>query len=178
MLLDDGSSVPFKRTFCSCGQCKQNCINCPSYLLPDDLQAYGKVTGFDQLSSLAPSKEVIEWGKSHLISTTFYFNECSSFLPVLIPKSNDDDGACVNYNDGNCMVHDHSPFGCRMFDCQTTREDVFNKNTFSIGKLAPIKSCIDKEIPPELLTEPERLYWVLLKNCRTRHWEKRIVEIT
>lgn len=164
MLLD------FERSSCSCKKCRDACIRSPSYLIPQDMKPYMKETGFN-IEETSSEEEIINWGKQSVLSSIFTFTLRNERLPVLIPKS-DAKGVCVHFRNERCEVHSNSPYGCRMFSCKDSHEETIRREDFGIKTLLPLIACAKGEIPSELLTESERIYFLLLENCRLRTWVK------
>jgi Fe-S-cluster containining protein len=42
-------------------------------------------------------------------------------LPTIVPRQKED-GSCVFFENGRCSIHEHSPYGCRMFDLHMDHE--------------------------------------------------------
>ena len=85
-----------ERTKCACAKCQVGCQTMPGYLVPADL------VNFDTANLRSSQGATVAIG-GRLVD-----------VPTLVPAQNDD-GTCVFYQDGQCAVHDHAPFGCRMF---------------------------------------------------------------
>jgi len=92
----------FERTSCTCQKCQAACRAMPGYLVPSDLP------NFDP-KDLAQSEGAV-----------VIHNGVQKNVPTVVPKTNER-GECVFFANGRCTVHDHSPFGCRMFSmCDDT----------------------------------------------------------
>ena len=91
-----------QRTNCGCKKCKAGCRSMPGYLVPDDLANFDK-------NDLARSEGAVVIYEGERID-----------IPTIVPKTNER-GECVFFESGRCTVHNHSPFGCRMFSvCDDT----------------------------------------------------------
>ena len=87
-----------ERTICDCKKCKAGCRTMPGYLAPSDLPHF-------QVSDLQASEGAVVVKDGQTIR-----------LPSIVPKQRQD-GSCVFLDDsGGCTVHEHSPYGCRMFN--------------------------------------------------------------
>jgi len=93
-----------ERTFCACKKCQAGCRSLPGYLVPDDLPNFDK-------KDLAQSEGAV----------VIYEGERMN-IPTIVPKTNER-GECVFFESGRCTVHDHSPFGCRMFSVCDESDD-------------------------------------------------------
>lgn len=88
----------FRRTVCGCEFCRAPCKHMPGTLDVVDL------------ARLCPAgQDVIPWAEEHLRALT------DKSVPTLVPVRQAD-GSCHWLFDGQCAVHDQSPFGCAYFD--------------------------------------------------------------
>jgi len=86
------------RTECNCDQCQVGCRTMPGYLDVSDLENI-------PIEHLARSAGATVM--DHESGETFS-------IPTIVPKQQAN-GHCVFYRDGLCDVHEHAPFGCRMY---------------------------------------------------------------
>ena len=95
----------FRRTVCGCEFCRAPCKHMPGTLDVTDL------------ARLCPEgQELIPWAEEHLRALT------DKSVPTLVPVRQAN-GSCHLLFDGQCAVHEHSPFGCAYFDTHMTDEE-------------------------------------------------------
>lgn len=151
--IDSKEFGKLKRTVCACDECKAGCRAQPGYLLPSDLEH------FDQ-DDLRASEGMTIFVMGRVIQ-----------LGTIVPaqKSN---GECVFYKDGNCTVHEHSPYGCRMFSVCEPKElqvDFEQKQHYGVVEIAkdkdadgPYSSLRKKLLPAKPLKERKEAFHALL----------------
>lgn len=96
-----------QRTSCGCQKCQAGCRTMPGYLVPSDL-------AFFDINDLVASDG----------ATVQHHDGSREMIGTIVPKQKPN-GECVFFESGKCTVHEHSPFGCRMFnacDKETTLE--------------------------------------------------------
>lgn len=91
------------RTTCACCACRSTCHTAPGFLVPGDLQQI--VDRFVDWKSV-PTAGVGLWTADH-----FRAHADGYIVPAM------KDGRCVFLtHDGDCSIHDVSPYGCQMLD--------------------------------------------------------------
>ena len=93
-----------KRTVCDCDVCQAGCRTMPGYLVPEDLP-------FFDVKDLRRSEGATVVVRGRLLD-----------IPTLVPTQKEN-GECVFYQNGKCSVHEHAPYGCRMFSTCSSHLD-------------------------------------------------------
>lgn len=97
------------RTICDCDQCQAGCKSMPGYLVADDLP-------FFNVKDLRSSEGATILTHGRVLK-----------LPSLVPAQKEN-GECVFFDQGRCTVHEHSPYGCRMFSACATEDDQLQRH--------------------------------------------------
>lgn len=113
----------FRRMVCACRKCSLWCEYVPGALVPSDLDR------------LIPSgDDPFDWAKDHLLASPGFrrmdaYGRIVVQIPTLVPKRQEN-GFCHWLEDGLCLIHDNSPFGCAFFSqCQQTAEQAELRNS-------------------------------------------------
>jgi predicted DsbA family dithiol-disulfide isomerase len=101
----------FTRTRCGCDFCRAYCKHVPGRLDVADL---------DRLCPVG--QDVFAWAEEHLQAVT----DCS--YPKLVP-ARQANGHCHWYQNGQCTVHEHAPYGCAFFDAHLPPIEVEQRST-------------------------------------------------
>lgn len=88
----------FQRTVCGCEICRVPCRHMPGSLDVEDLERL-----------CPPDQDLFTWAKQHLLALTS--KEVPTLVPARLPN-----GHCHWLYEGQCMVHERSPYGCAFFD--------------------------------------------------------------
>jgi hypothetical protein len=106
----------FSRTRCGCELCRVPCRHVPGGLDPADL-----------LRLCPEGKDVFAWAEEHLEALT------NRPFPTLVPARRAD-GACHWLFDGQCAVHEVSPYGCAFFDAHMTPEEAGRRREATVAR--------------------------------------------
>ncbi len=111
-------SLGFARTVCSCEDCCRPCSFMPGHLIPEDLERL--------LPSPYSPDTAIQWAREHLLASPGAIvgkrlpdgSMQTWRIPTLVPARQGNGSLKCHWlqADGNCGVHEKSPFGCAFFD--------------------------------------------------------------
>jgi hypothetical protein len=96
----------FQRTVCGCEMCRVPCRHMP-----------GSLDVVDLLALCPPNHDVFGWAEEHLRALT------DKGVPTLVPARLPN-GHCHWLFEGQCVVHEHSPYGCSFFDAHQPADEV------------------------------------------------------
>ena len=118
----------FKRTICSCSICRDNCKIIPGYLIWNDFR--------DIYSFMNPAVSFEQFIKLYFLASQGAIVGVADKIfriPTIVPKRNEK-GYCI-FLDTNerCKIHKVSPFGCKYFDCQQTKQEADNISAFGLN---------------------------------------------
>lgn len=110
-----------ERTVCQCRDCARFCDHMPGMMIPEDIDA------------LAPPDmpNRLDWIATHLVASPGaivgrYLEDGTIErlrIPTIRPATRAG-GVCVFLDEnGDCSIHDHSPYGCAVFDDHQTRTE-------------------------------------------------------
>lgn len=109
----------FTRTACACEDCTISCRHMPGYLIPADLEPMAKACGSDNPAKWAVDNLSASPGATARVRAS----QALVQIPTLVPRAKED-GSCIFLGDkGECLVHEHSPFGCAFFDAHMDKEE-------------------------------------------------------
>lgn len=104
----------FQRTRCGCDFCTAPCKHVPGGLDPADL------------AQLCPEgQDIFAWAEQHLRALT------NKPYPTLVP-ARAHNGHCHWFFDGQCAVHENSPYGCAFFDAHMSTDEVERRRAATI----------------------------------------------
>jgi|SRR5579884_3152538 len=97
----------FTRTTCGCKKCQVWCKWQPGFLVPSDLERL-----------IPHGEDPFLWAEEHLRASPglrIDFGELTVSVPSLVPAKQEN-GHCHWFQDGQCLVHANSPYGCAFLD--------------------------------------------------------------
>ena len=127
----------FKRTVCSCRMCRLLCEHEPGYLVPSDLTRLIP----PEVESVRLGGRTFE-GKSRIRRVFNRFWD-RSVDPVSGAREEGLSGHCHWYEQGRCVVHDRSPFGCAYLDQHLTDREADRRNqTWEGGTQTSVRAAV------------------------------------
>ena len=115
------------RTTCACDHCKVGCATMPGMMGIGDAERITKymreqlspmeLDGLELLETHFVASEGAKVGKRLPCGGTEVFN-----IPTIAPAQKEN-GECVFYRDGGCLVHPVSPAGCALVDSHMPRDE-------------------------------------------------------
>ena len=120
-LQHDKQEFGFERTVCACRMCRLWCEHQPGYLVPSDLTRL-----------IPPDVDPFVWAEEHLRASRGYValstaSGTAVSIPSLVPAKGVA-GHCHWYEQGRCVVHDRSPYGCSYIDQHMTAREADRRN--------------------------------------------------
>lgn len=116
------------RSSCSCTQCQEACRTVPGYLTEPDLY---RLSGRDTLAG------IVAWAYDHLLASAGALvsqNGVRMRIRTLVPARKPGTTECHwLLANGQCAVHELSPFGCAFFDRHT---DGLALSSQALGEIA------------------------------------------
>ena len=125
------SEFGFKRTVCACDECTHHCRVIPGYLVPSDIERISRHLEYTNLVRFAFENLAASPG-----ATVMNSQDGRIFrIPTLVPQRGAH-RACQFLQNGNCRIHQVSPYGCAMFDAHQSHAEANGRSARGLQEIA------------------------------------------